>query len=344
MLLGLLDAPALVFSAASMLSVGLGTTVQELIGRLGNGNRIARALIANFVLVPLLACAIAHLLALDPPLRTGLMLLGMAAGAPFVIKLSEVAGQDVGTAGTLLVLLLPSTVLYLPLVAPLVLPNVTVTVTAIAIPLLLSMLLPLMLGLLARAWLPRSALRLQPMMGAIATVALIVLVFFTFILNLPQIIALFGTGAILAAALSVAGAFAIGFLVGGRTGGYGSRNGPAQHRGGNDPCHAKHRCPRHPVHGRRNSPHRHGRSISDLLASGKKCRGAGLGSVRFEANRERLTAASGDQFHGRDQGWKATRSTKLPHFVHGPVAGPHGSSRGRPLSSDGAPGSTGCQL
>ena len=214
MLFGLLDAAALVFSAASMLSVGLGTTVQELIGRLGNGNRIARALIANFVLVPLLACAIAHLLALDPPLRTGLMLLGMAAGAPFVIKLSEVAGQDVGTAGTLLVLLLPSTVLYLPLVAPLVLPNVTVTVTAIAIPLLLSMLLPLMLGLLARAWLPRSALRLQPMMGAIATVALIVLVFFTFILNLPQIIALFGTGAILAATLLVAGAFAIGFLVG----------------------------------------------------------------------------------------------------------------------------------
>lgn len=214
MLLGLLDAAALVFSVASMLSVGLGTTVQELIGRLGNGNRIARALIANFVLVPLLAYAIANLLGLDPPLRTGLMLLGMAAGAPFVIKLSEVAGQDVGTAGTLLVLLLPSTVLYLPLVAPLVLPNVTVTVTAIAIPLLLSMLLPLMLGLLARAWLPRSALRLQPMMGAIATVALIVLVFFTFILNLPQIIALFGTGAILAATLLVAGAFAIGFLVG----------------------------------------------------------------------------------------------------------------------------------
>lgn len=214
MLLGLLDAAALVFSVASMLSVGLGTTVQELIGRLGNGNRIARALIANFVLVPLLAYAIAYFMALDPPLRTGLMLLGMAAGAPFVIKLSEVAGQDVGTAGTLLVLLLPSTVLYLPLVAPLVLPNVTVTVTAIAIPLLISMLLPLMLGLLARAWLPRSALRLQPMMGAIATVALIVLVFFTFILNLPQIIALFGTGAILAATLLVAGAFAIGFLVG----------------------------------------------------------------------------------------------------------------------------------
>src|SRR5690606_16762007 len=63
---------------------------------------------------------------------------GHGGGCAVRDQADEVAGQDVGTAGTLLVLLLPSTVLYLPLVAPLVLPNVAVTITAIAIPLLLS--------------------------------------------------------------------------------------------------------------------------------------------------------------------------------------------------------------
>ncbi|MCL4768162.1 MAG: hypothetical protein KJZ80_18225 [Hyphomicrobiaceae bacterium] len=214
MLSGLLDISVLVFSVASMLSVGLGSTVQEMLGRLGSAPRVARALIANFVLVPILAYVIAYLFALDAPFRNGLMLLGMAAGAPFVIKLTEVARHDVGTAGTLLVLLLPVTVIYLPIVAPLVLPKVTVTISAIAVPLLLSMLLPLVVGLLTRAWLPRPAQYLQPVMGPIGTIALVVLIVLTFILNFQSIVGLLGTGAILAAAAFFVGAFAIGFLLG----------------------------------------------------------------------------------------------------------------------------------
>ena len=214
MLSGLLNISVLVFSVASMLSVGLGSTAQDILSRLGNARRLARALIANFVLVPILAYMIAYFLALDESFRTGLMLLGIAAGAPFVIKLTEVARHDTGTAGTLLVLLLPVTVLYVPIVAPLVLPNVTVTIFAIAIPLLLSMLLPLALGLLARAWLPGLAQRLQPIMGPLGTTALIALIVLTFIMNFRVIVTLIGTGAILAAAILIAGAFVIGFILG----------------------------------------------------------------------------------------------------------------------------------
>lgn len=214
MLSGLLNISVLVFSVASMLSVGLGSTAQDILSRLGNARRLARALIANFVLVPILAYMIAYFLALDESFRTGLMLLGIAAGAPFVIKLTEVARHDTGTAGTLLVLLLPVTVLYVPIVAPLVLPNVTVTIFAIAIPLLLSMLLPLALGLLARAWLPGLAQRLQPIMGPLGTTALIALIVLTFIMNFRVIVTLIGTGAILAAAILIAGAFVIGFVLG----------------------------------------------------------------------------------------------------------------------------------
>jgi BASS family bile acid:Na+ symporter len=214
MLSDLLKSSVLVFSVASMLSVGLGYTVREIVGPFRDASAVARALVANFVLVPILAYLVAQFLRLDGPLATGLMLLGMAAGAPFLIKLTEAADHDVGTAASLLILLLPITVIYLPIMVPLVGPAATVSATAIAMPLLLSMLLPLGLGLLARAWLPDAAQRLRPLMGGSGTIALVALVVLTFIVNFQEIVGLFGSGAILASAILVAGAFAIGYLLG----------------------------------------------------------------------------------------------------------------------------------
>jgi BASS family bile acid:Na+ symporter len=49
------------------------------------------ALLANFVLMPLAALALAKVLWLDEPFGVGLLLLGCAAGAPFLPKLAELA-------------------------------------------------------------------------------------------------------------------------------------------------------------------------------------------------------------------------------------------------------------
>lgn len=215
MLQTLLSISILLFSVSSMLSVGFAFTLRDLVGPLRNLGKVLRALIANFVAVPFLAYAIGQALGLATPLAVGLMLLGMAAGAPFVIKLTEAADHDVGTAVRLLVLLLPITVIYLPVMVPLVVPGVTVSIGAIATPLLLSMLLPLAVGLLARAWLPALSQRLQPVAGTTATVALVILIALTFVVNFREIVQLMGTGAILAAILLIGGAFAIGFLLGG---------------------------------------------------------------------------------------------------------------------------------
>jgi BASS family bile acid:Na+ symporter len=215
MLSGLLNVAVLVFSVSSMLSVGFGFTPQDLIRPLQDVGKLSRALIANFMAVPTLAYVIGQALGLAVPLAVGLMLLGMAAGAPFLIKLTEVADHDIGSAARLLVLLLPLTVIYLPLMVPLVVPGATVSVNAVGTPLLLSMLLPLAIGVLTRTWFPQAARRLQPTMGMVATIALLVLIAFTLVVNFQQIIGLLGTGGILAAALLIIGAFAIGFLLGG---------------------------------------------------------------------------------------------------------------------------------
>jgi predicted Na+-dependent transporter len=212
---GLLNLAILLFAASSMLSVGFSYTLREVVGPLRNIRGLTRVLVANFVLVPLLAWLIVQLLPLDEPLAIGLMLVGMAAGALFLIKLTEAAAHDVGAAATLLVLLLPVTVAYLPIVVPLVAPGVTVSVLAIASPLVLSMLLPLAIGFLANAWAPTLAQRLRPLMGMISSIALVVLILTTILSNFQAILGLFGSGAILASALLILGAFGIGYVLGG---------------------------------------------------------------------------------------------------------------------------------
>ena len=79
----------LVFVLSSMLAMGLGLTVGQIIAPLRNARLVVLSLLVNFVLMPLGALALAALLRLDQPLGVGLLLLGSAAGAPFLPKLAR---------------------------------------------------------------------------------------------------------------------------------------------------------------------------------------------------------------------------------------------------------------
>jgi len=205
----------LVFPIASMLAIGLSFTLRQIVGPLRHLHRVFRALVANFVLVPLLALGISRLLALDPPLAAGLMLVGTAAGAPFLIKLTKSANADTGLSATLLVLLMPVTVLYMPLVVPLVVADASVSAMSIALPLIATLLLPLAVGLVLDSVVPTLAARLGPIAAKASSVALLVLIASTLVLNAPLFRDLLGTGAITAAVLLTAGGFGVGYLLSG---------------------------------------------------------------------------------------------------------------------------------
>ncbi len=208
----LLGIAVIVFPVASMLSVGLAFTLGEIVGPLRHPHRVFRALVTNFVVVPLLAYGIGRLLGLAPAFAAGLMLVGCAAGAPFLIKLTLAAKRDPALSATLLVLLVPVTVVYMPFVVPLVIPGATVTAGAIVWPLLLTMILPLIVGLAIFAALPRVAAVVRPIASTTASVALIALLCSTVVVNAPTFATLVGTGAFTAALLLFAGAFAVGYL------------------------------------------------------------------------------------------------------------------------------------
>lgn len=203
-----------IFAISSMIAVGLGNPIRKLIEPLRQYWSVVLTLVANFVLVPALAWLAARAFSLDASYETGLLIVGLAAGAPFLIKLTQIVGGDVTLAATLLVLLLIATIVYVPLVLPLVDGDVQVDTFAIAWPLVWTMLGPLAIGLALRQWVPDWALRIRPYAQMLITPSLIVLVIATFISNADNVISIFGEGAILAAAIVIGGAWVVGYLAG----------------------------------------------------------------------------------------------------------------------------------
>jgi BASS family bile acid:Na+ symporter len=152
----------LAFVLSSMLAMGLGLTVRQIIAPLRNVRLVLLSLLANFVLTPLGAVALATLLWLDQPFGIGLLVLGAAAGAPFLPKLAQLAKGNLAFAVGLMVLLMVITVGYLPLVLPVLLPGISVNPAKIARSLFLLMLLPLAGALAINAKFPAAAARASP--------------------------------------------------------------------------------------------------------------------------------------------------------------------------------------
>lgn len=211
----LINIATLVFVVSSMLAMGLSLSATAIVGPLRSPRFVLTALGVNFVVVPLLAVGIQAALDLDDPLYAGLLLIATAAGAPFLPKLAELARADAARAVGLMVLLMTTTVLYMPVVLPMLLPEVTIHPWDIASSLLLLMLLPLAVGLLVKARAPRISEKCQPIAARTSTIAIAVLVVVGLAAKWSNVVDLVGTGGLAAIAVFLTGALAAGFLAGG---------------------------------------------------------------------------------------------------------------------------------
>jgi bile acid:Na+ symporter, BASS family len=205
----------LTFVVSSMLAVGLSLTIGQIIKPLRNGKLVFVALLANFVLMPVGALVIARVLRLDQPLGIALLLLGAAAGAPFLPKLAGIAKGNLAFAVGLMVLLMVLTVAYMPLVLPLLLEGVTVDPLNIARSLLLLMLLPLGIGLTVNRQIGSIAERIRPTLNRLSSLSLALLIALLLVTKIRNVIALFGTRGILASVLFLLAGLGLGWLLGG---------------------------------------------------------------------------------------------------------------------------------
>lgn len=168
-----------------MVAIGLGVQLSELAAVARDWLLVAKALVANYVLVPAATCGL--LLAFDAPpmVAVGFLILAVCPGAPFAPSLVAVAKGNVATAAGLMVLLAGSSALMAPVLLQSLIPSVVgnapmpIDATDIVLALMATQLAPLCVGLTIRrlkpklaAWLHGPSLRISKFLN-IAVVVLI---------------------------------------------------------------------------------------------------------------------------------------------------------------------------
>jgi predicted Na+-dependent transporter len=201
------------FVVSNMLALGMTLTMREIIAPLRDWSLVAKALVANFVLVPILAYLLVQVTHLERGLAIGLILVATAAGDAFLLKLSEVAKANMAFTLGLLVLLNVASIVCMPVVVPLLLPGITVDPMSIAKSLILLMLIPLAVGLTVRASFEKVAGRLSAPLDRMSSVLIAVAMTLILFLTYDQIIATWGSRAILCTLILVPASFAFGYCM-----------------------------------------------------------------------------------------------------------------------------------
>ena len=209
------------FLVAFMLVAGLQCDYHDLLVALKDRARMTRILLANVVVVPLIAVIVVRLFALDDFVATGILLMALAPGVPFLPMIA--GGKKGGSAGlaTGLAVVLPAISIVTVLIsAPLVLPanaGAHIRFAPFIINLVLLQLLPLVIGL----WIRARAASAAPAVMKIAVAVLVIAGLAVLYLVLPAMgsafATVFGTRGLAATLLVVLLSGLAGWAFGGNT-------------------------------------------------------------------------------------------------------------------------------
>ena len=205
---------SLVFVLGTMASMGLSLTMAQITEPLRNARFVIVAVLANFLVPPILAFLLIQVFSLDEPLAVGLMLVSLAAGAPALPKTAVFAKVDAAAATGLMVLLVVVTILVLPIALPLLLTDISVTFWDIASGLIILILVPLAVSLFVRARYPEAAASALPHFAQASNLSLLILMVLMVVLNFSDVVGLLGSGGLLASLILVGLTTAGGYLLG----------------------------------------------------------------------------------------------------------------------------------
>ncbi|MCE9567853.1 MAG: bile acid:sodium symporter, partial [Planctomycetes bacterium] len=186
----------LVFVVTCMVAAGLGLSVHDIVAPLRRARLVAASLLANFVVAPGIAYALTELIPLDRSHAIGLLLLGGAAGAPFLPKLAELAHGDQAFAVGLMLLLMVGSVVFMPIALPLLVPGLSAEPWPILKPLLFTMLLPLSVGVFVKSRWVLRALVLRRAFKVVSNVSMLLAVLLLLGLIFRAMLGTFGSGAV----------------------------------------------------------------------------------------------------------------------------------------------------
>ena len=168
-----------VFILSSMFLTGLMVTVGDLLAPLHNRRLLGFALFANFIVVPLIAIALIILVPMNQELAAGLLLVGIAAGAPSTAKVAQFTGGNVARAISLTIILTIITVILTPFLVPFILEGAQAHPLSVMANLVVMILIPLVLGIFIRSRSEPLAARIRPIMDWASNISIAV-IFLTF--------------------------------------------------------------------------------------------------------------------------------------------------------------------
>lgn len=203
-----------VFVVTSLFNVGLTQHPTRILSHLRNWHYLVRMLVVNLLVVPALMLLAVRLVDLDPVLAAGLLLFGMCAGAPFLIKLTATSQNDIALGATVLMVLMLATVVTLPVMLLRLIDGVSVDALAVAWALVRQMVVPMVVGMFVRQRLSGLAGVVQPWVARISNIALWTIIAATLVgyageMADPQLWAAVGTGL-----LVLLVAFGVGYMMG----------------------------------------------------------------------------------------------------------------------------------
>ncbi|WP_101787394.1 bile acid:sodium symporter [Nonomuraea indica] len=212
----LFNAVTVIFIAATMFTAGLGATLPSLRAVLSNVPLLVLVLLANLVVVPLLAWGIAALFALPEAAFIALLLTASSPGGPFGAKLGMVQNGDVVAGAAVQVLLAAiGSITFGPTVnvileAADVGGEVSLDVATLVLTVAVLQLVPFAVGLVVRHYAPSAAQSWHPVAAAVSNVTFLAVLAGMLVGNWRDVVALIGSRSLLAGFLFAVIAFALG--------------------------------------------------------------------------------------------------------------------------------------
>ncbi|ELY55872.1 bile acid:sodium symporter family protein [Natronolimnohabitans innermongolicus] len=214
----IVDAATTVFVLSTMLAMGLELAPAQLVNALRRRRLLAKSLLVNLVLVPLVAYAIVRLIPMSTGHAVGILLIAMAPGAPFGPKIAEISESDIAFASGLMAVLGILSVVSVPVTAALLIPgDVTADPLGIAQLVVAVQLVPLVAGLAIDVRYRAVSDRLYPPIQRLSDYSFAFLLVLLVVVYADDMLRLVGTGTLLASSLIVVAALLAGYVLGGPT-------------------------------------------------------------------------------------------------------------------------------
>jgi BASS family bile acid:Na+ symporter len=200
-----------------MVSIGMQVTGAQIIGAVSNIGLMVRALLANLIILPLVAVLLVWAFSIPQGLAIGFLLVAASPGAPLIPKLAEVARANLPFAVGLMFILAVLAIVTTPLTASVILPldeNIQFDTLRVMRSLTILQLITLFAGLGIQRWLPKvKGVLLRPLI-LLANLSLIVIIALVVWRDYQTLFALPWT-TVLAILLLISCALLSGWLLGG---------------------------------------------------------------------------------------------------------------------------------